>query len=91
MNDERLRGPDGEYVPPARTTARFRVALHLDGAREATISIDRDGHQIFSVRPLGKRTVYEMSLADVAEMVAYKIAKAEAERKVAERRAKRKR
>lgn len=72
------------------TKARFRVRLHLDGANEATVIVERNTtHQLVTVRPLGKRTSYVLPLADVAEMVAYKVAKAEAERKRQERKAKR--
>ena len=60
------------------SVATFKVdRIHLDGATEATITIDREGHQLLEVRPKGRRRTYTMSLADVAELVAYRVAKNE--------------
>lgn len=58
--------------------ASFKVdGLHLDGATEATVTIDREGHQLLTVRPKGRRRTYTMTLSDVAELVAYRAAKNE--------------
>lgn len=71
----------------ARVTS---VPLNFDGARLATIEINR-GALLFSVRLYRRRRVFTMPLSVVAEMVAWKIIKAEmlekkAARKLARRR-----
>lgn len=56
----------------------FRVYLRLDGASEATVTIHPvQGGFLFSVRPKGKRREYTLSLAQVAEIVAWRVAKIE--------------
>ncbi len=77
LNDER----DLETKTPRKT--RYRVKLHLDGAEEVTVTIERGTtHQLVTVRPLGKRGTYTMSLADVASMIAYRIARNQAEARI---------
>jgi hypothetical protein len=59
--------------------SHFRVfgpRAHLDGATEATVSIDR-ALGLVSVRPLRRRRAFELPLADVAAMVISRVAKAE--------------
>jgi hypothetical protein len=59
--------------------SRFRVVARLDLASRAsvgTVTIDR-GAGLFSVRPLRRRRVYELPLADVAAMVVRSIIAAE--------------
>ena len=74
--------PDDEAAVEAKTPrkTRYRVKLHLDGASEVTVTIERGTtHQLVTVRPLGKRGTYTISLANVAEMIAYRVAKNQAE------------
>lgn len=69
--------PGPPTAPPpvlARRPARFRVKGQFDGVPSATITI-ADG--LFIVRPLGRRRVYELRLADVARGVLYDVIKAE--------------
>ena len=65
------------------STARFRVrCVHIDGAHEATVEIEPsvgNNTGLFTVRPLRKRSKYTLSLAVVAEMVAWKVAKLQAD------------
>ncbi len=71
-------GPALERSTPRKT--RYRVKMHLDGAAEVTVTIERGTtHQLVTVRPLGKRGTYTLSLAVVAEMIAFKVAKNQAE------------
>jgi len=65
--------------------ARARVAIHVDGAREATITIDRAAG-LFMVRPLRRKKFYELPLSVVAEMVIWKCVKAEVREKKAKKR-----
>lgn len=59
--------------------AAFKVeGVHLDGAREATLTIDREGRQLVEVRPKGRRRTYVLPLADVVMLVAHRVAKNEA-------------
>lgn len=49
--------------------ARFRVKVHLDGAKEATVEmVEHASGEDFtvSVRPLHSRLEYRMNLSDVA-------------------------
>lgn len=65
------------------TAAHFKVAgVHIDGAREASVTIDprADGSTFLTVKPHGKRSEYRLPLAVVAEMVAWRVAKLDAER-----------
>jgi hypothetical protein len=69
---------------PRVHTSHFTVsALHLDGATEATLTIEPSvapgsGGGLVTVRPKGRRQTYTLSLALVAEMVAWRAAKAAA-------------
>ena len=72
-----------EAKTPRKT--RYRVKLHLDGAEEVTVTIERGTtHQLVTVRPLGKRGTYTLSLKDVASMIAYRVAKNMAEERILE-------
>ena len=72
-----------EAKTPRKT--RYRVPLHLDGASECTVTIERGTtHQLVTVRPLGKRGTYTLSLKDVASMIAYRVAKNMAEERILE-------
>jgi hypothetical protein len=70
-----------EAPEPHIRRAHFTVPLHLDGARECTVTIeehpaDREGLRTYVVvRPKGRRQTYSLPLAAVAEMVAWKVAK----------------
>lgn len=67
-------------------TARFKVYGRFDGAPAATIEVDR-GAGLFTVRPLRRRQTYTLPLSTVAEMVLWRIVKAEAaEKRAAKRR-----
>jgi len=61
----------------------FRVHLHLDGEREATVTIaPMDTGFLFTVRPKGRHHTYTLALGNVAEMVAARVAKIDAARGV---------
>lgn len=69
-------------------TARFRTfarGLQHFGASEATVEIDRRT-QIVSVRMLRRRRVYSLPLSWVAEAIAWRVSRAEASAKRAEKR-----
>ncbi|MFZ5469459.1 MAG: hypothetical protein ACOZIN_08485 [Myxococcota bacterium] len=68
--------------------ARFRVFGRFNGAPAATVIVNR-ASGIITVRPLRRRKVYELPLAFVAELVMWRILKAEAAEKRARRKAKR--
>ncbi len=71
--------------------AHFRVAGRLDraaGVHEGTVTIDRL-RQLFCVRPLRRRRVYELPLSVVADLVVHKVVIAELAIKRAEKRARR--
>lgn len=70
--------------------ARFRTYGRFDGATEATVTVNRAAG-IFSVRPLRRRKSYELPLSVVAEMVMWRILKAEAAEKRAAKKVRRKR
>jgi hypothetical protein len=57
--------------------AKFRVKGNFDGADEATVEIDR-GTNVFTVRPLRRRQTYALPLKDVAEIVVFRVAQADA-------------
>ena len=83
----------GELTHDAPRKAHYRVKLHLDGADEVGVTIERGTtHQLVTVRPKGKRTTYTLSLAVVASMISYRVAKNMAEDRIldsaAEKRAK---
>lgn len=61
--------------------ARFKVSGDFDKAKSATVTISRLGG-VFSVRPFRRRKTYALPLSDVAEMVMWRIMKAEAEAKL---------
>ena len=59
--------------------AHFKVSGRLDNAsarQPGTVTIDR-GARVFTVRPHGRRRVYELPLDVVAEMVVTRILRAE--------------
>lgn len=60
--------------------ARFKVTGRFDGASLATVTVER-ATGIISVRPLRRRRVYALPLATVAEMILWRIAKADAAEK----------
>lgn len=60
--------------------AHFTIAWNFDRTKSATITINRRAGT-FEVRPYRKRAAYVLPLVDVAEMVASRIAKANAEKK----------
>lgn len=69
--------------------ARFRVLGRLDMASRpsyGTVTMDRAGTGMFSVRPLRRRRVYTLPLSTVAEMVVRSIIAAEVREKRAARR-----
>lgn len=73
--------------------ARFRVAARLEHASrvsEATVTIDRESG-VVSVRPLRRRRVYIMPLADAAAWIVRSTIVAELRAKRAARAARRKR
>ena len=53
--------------------ATFKVSkIHIDGATEGTLTIDRDSpQQTVTFRPKGKHHSYKMRLRTVAEMIAW--------------------
>ncbi len=74
------------------TIAKFKVSSGgraFDGAREATVTIDR-GNNLISVRPLRRRRQFEMRLEDVAQIIVERIIKAEFVEKKKAKKAKRK-
>ena len=58
--------------------ARFKCLGHFDRKTEATILIDRAAGT-FGVRPKGRRHIFALTLAKVAEMVVSRAAQGEAE------------
>jgi hypothetical protein len=67
-----------------------QIPINFDGSRLATVEINR-GSLTFSVRLYKRRRLYTLPLSMVAEMVAWKILKAEVlEKKAAKRAARRK-
>ena len=58
--------------------SKFRIEGRFDGANGATVTINRDGVPLFAVRPLRRKREYTLPLKDVAEMVLWRIVKAEA-------------
>jgi hypothetical protein len=59
--------------------ARFRqkVPGRFDGAPSATVEISAGPDPTFSVRPLGRRRVYELPLSVIARGVIYDVVRAE--------------
>lgn len=70
-----------EVAAPHVRRARFTAPVHLDGETEATVTIEehpaeRAGLRTYViVRPKGRRQTYQLTLGQVAEMVAWKVAK----------------
>lgn len=62
------------------TTARFSIQWRFDGTDQGTVSINR-GAGTFSVRPHRRHKDYVLPLAEVAQIVAERIIKAEAFKK----------
>lgn len=61
-----------------KSRAKFRVeGASFDGERQATVQIDR-GSLLFSVRPHRRRRDFVLPLSTVAEMVIWRVVKAEA-------------
>lgn len=61
--------------------ARFKVTGDFNKAKSATVVISRLGG-VFSVRPFRRRKTYALPLVEVAQMVVWRIVKAEAEAKL---------
>jgi hypothetical protein len=53
-----------------------RVYGRFDGAEAATVTIERS-RGLFTVRPLRRRRLYTLPLSDVAEMVIWRVVKAD--------------
>lgn len=54
----------------------FRVFAHLDGAREASVTIKpMPGGFLFTVRPKRRTRTYTLTLGNVAEMVGSRVTK----------------
>jgi hypothetical protein len=68
--------------------SKFKLEGKFDMADGVTVTIDR-GSRTFSVRPCRRRREYVLPLREVAEMVFFRIAKAEAAEKMANRRRRR--
>lgn len=67
--------------PGQGSKVAFRVFAHLDGAREATVTVaPMEAGFLFSVRPKGRHHAYTLALGNVAEMVAARVAKIDAAR-----------
>lgn len=69
--------------------AHFKLFGRFNGATECTVTIDRNNNFI-QVRPKRRRKVYEMRLEDVAEMIIWRMVKAEIIEKKKAKAAKRK-
>lgn len=71
------------------SVAHFRVyGANFDGAHEATVSIDRE-LGLFTVRPLRRKRTYELPFSAVAEIVLWRVLKAELAQKKREKAARR--
>jgi hypothetical protein len=72
------------------TTARFDIDERVANKSSGAMEIEPvGGTYIVRVRGTGSREVFEMRLADVANMVAYRCAKVAAEEKRAQRKGRR--
>jgi hypothetical protein len=70
--------------------AHFTVPLRFDGKPSAKVTIEvTDANTYFKVRPFRRKRTYEMLLADVAEIVAWRVVKAEAREKLRAKKARR--
>lgn len=56
--------------------ARARVVGNFDGAKEATVTMNRAAG-LLTVRPIRRRRIFELPLSVVAEMVMWRVVKAE--------------
>lgn len=58
--------------------ARFKIVGQFDQSymQKATIEIDR-GANLISVRPKGRRRIYTLPLSSVAEIICWRVIKAE--------------
>lgn len=68
---------------------RFKLSARVAGRQGATVMIEpvgREGTWLFKVRPKGSRKVYEISLAAVAEIICWKLAKQEMAERMKQRR-----
>ena len=71
-------------APGTGGTVAYRVFAHLDGAREASVTIKpMPGGILFTVRAKRRRISYTLTLGNVAEMVASRVAKIDASRAAA--------
>lgn len=68
--------------------ARFRIPIDFDGARLATVEIDRDA-LLFNVKLYRRRKVFTLPLSMIAQIVCWKIVKAELNEKAKNKKAKR--
>jgi hypothetical protein len=68
--------------------AKFAVDWNFDGSRAATLVINM-GAGTIAVRPFRRRRSYELPLADVALMIAQRVARADAKSKIKARGARR--
>lgn len=68
--------------------SKFKLDGKFDHADGVTVTIDR-GSRTFSVRPSRRRREYVLPLREVAEMVFFRIVKAEANEKLAAKRRRR--
>lgn len=68
--------------------AHFKVPWHFDGTYAVTVSVELTdfGTSYFRVRPHRRRRGYELTLAEVAQIVAERVIKAEAKEKLRNRR-----
>lgn len=68
--------------------ARFRTPIDFDGSKLATVEIDRDA-MLFSVKLYRRRKVFTLPLSMIAQIVCWKIVKAEMFEKAKAKKAKR--
>lgn len=68
--------------------SKFKIEGRFDGTDGATVTIDR-GAGLFSVRPLRRRREYTLPLATVAEIVLFRIVRAEVNAKLEQKARKR--
>lgn len=66
-----------EQQKAAKRIARFKVDVSIDGAKSATVEINRKA-QTIAVRLHKRRTLYELPLADVAALIFDRVSRANA-------------